>query len=182
MKTIMKYSAIALTISLLHSITALPGLAQRIEPLCYMTTNNGNLLDLTQLCSRNTVKVQPTVTSSLSITNLSLATKREFGQLRSYLSGEIVNNSNVTHIQTEVDYQIYNRLSGDPKAIENGSTSAGFMRPGSSTNFNFQVPRRFEAVVLRVKTDKAEEEKVCFTRSAEGEDLCKRLTNNANRF
>lgn len=180
---------IVIASGLFSLLISTPVLGQQAEHFCYMTMSNGVTLNLTGLCSgdKNTQidQISSITPVGLELQGVSRIRKTEFGKVNYYLYGTVVNNSNVTNLLTTIDYQIYNLSNGNLKVVESGSKSVatGYgLTPGDSTNFNFQVPSRFQVLVLKVKSDKFQGNKICYAKSTEDETYCQRLSKDIRKL
>ncbi len=182
-------SVITVASTLFQLSLPITALAQMSEPLCYITTSSGTILNLTSMCEGGRFsqfsQLQSTVQSNLYLQGVTAKLKKNGSEFERVISGDVVNDSLNTHLLAKLEYQTYKMSSGRLIKDESGSESlaTGYgIRPGESVTFDFKIPKNFGVIVLKVKSDKFSGNPVCFASSQEKEDYCKQLTKEIRRF
>ena len=179
-------STITVATTLLTLALHLPAKAQPVSYLCYITLESGHTVDLTGFCGGESERiVRLAEQSGLLLSGVSSQIRREFGQVNRYVTGTITNTTNRQHYLTEVEYQIYNQVSGRLSVSGSGSqyvVTRGSFKPNESANFEIRVPRRLDVVTLSVKSELFSGNKTCFADSVESEAQCRTISRNVQRF
>jgi hypothetical protein len=176
MKTL---QATALILSLLPQfIPILPISAQ--EPLCYWGNNKGKEINLDSLCTHLAAR-------DLDLIDVHYSTKTDDkGTQQYYISGQVMNSSNVIQRRISIDYKLYTRVAGNLTVAKTGSEMVSRYRrglgPGEETAFNFQVlPSEF--VLLNPKSEQySSGTDICYASSIEGTKLCKIISLDIRKF
>ncbi|BAY26161.1 hypothetical protein NIES2100_59740 [Calothrix sp. NIES-2100] len=155
-------------------------LAQVGDSLCSMTTSSGTTINLSSLCSGSSQASE--LQSGLYLQGVTAKRIKEVNSYKRFISGVVANKSNELHFGSELVYQIYNLKSGQLVVTDSNSKPIHSINPGELVSFNFEVPLRFDVIVIQVKSDKFSGSPICFANTQEKENYCRQLTREVRRL